>query len=377
MKKRWFLIPLTLLAVPVLAFQADLFPVFGARPAPEDQQRFAASSVYNTETGEFQNRRAELVATMQEEMEILPMLGKWFTERPDGRPATLLPELAPDLHAFLTPGSQTRLIWLGHSSFLLNMAGTIVLVDPVFGEAAAPVGFTAKRFQPPVLTLDKLPPVDIVLISHDHYDHLEADSVRFFADTETRFITPLGVGGHLKRWGIPEVRITERDWWQTHEADGLQFTAAPAQHFSGRDGINNNQTLWPSWVVASPDSRLFFSGDSGYDTHFKDIGARLGPFDLALMENGQYDKSWPYVHMQPAETSQAFKDVNASRLMPVHWGMFELAFHTWYEPVSAVSRLADQNGIELVTPLLGELITLNESLQTLRWWESVDHESAE
>ncbi|MGQ7844023.1 MBL fold metallo-hydrolase [Granulosicoccus sp. 3-233] len=371
MKKRWLLVPVLLLSVPVLAFQAGLFPVFGALPTTEDQQRFSSSRAYNPEIGEFQNRRAELVASMQEEMEILPMLREWFKERPDGQPAVPLPERKPDMQQFMAPGSDTRIIWFGHSTFLVNMADTIILVDPVFGDTAAPVNFTAKRFQPPVLPLEDLPPVDIILISHDHYDHLEAQSVRFFSDKATSFIVPLGVGGHLRRWGVSAERITELDWWQSHDTDGLQFTATPAQHFSGRDGINNNQTLWASWVVASTNSRVFFSGDSGYDTHFADIGERLGPFDLALLENGQYDQSWPYVHMLPAETIQAFRDVKARRLMPVHWGMFELAFHTWYEPVSAVSLLAEQNGIELVTPVLGELITLDESLDTLPWWESL------
>lgn len=373
MKKRWLLIPLSLLAVPVFAFQAGMFPVLGARPTVEERERHAASEAYNSELGVFQNRRPELFAQMRENTEILPMVRKWFSERADGRPTTRLPEQQPDLQAFLAPGSDTRVIWFGHSTFLLNVGGTVVLVDPVFSETAAPVGFTAKRFQPPVLSLGNLPPIDIVLISHDHYDHLDTESVRFFADARTQFITPLGVGAHLVRWGIQQEKITERDWWQTHEAHGIEFTAAPSQHFSGRDGVNNNETLWASWALVTPDSRLFFSGDSGYDTHFAEIGERLGPFDLAFMENGQYDEAWPYVHMHPAETIQAYKDVKASRLMPVHWGMFELAFHTWYAPVAAVSQLADQEGIDLVTPMLGEMIIIDDSLETSRWWEKVVH----
>ncbi|ASJ70915.1 MBL fold metallo-hydrolase [Granulosicoccus antarcticus] len=377
MKKRWFLVPLALLAVPVFAFQAGLFPELGARPAAEDRLRFLASEAYNPEAGIFENRRADLVAQMQENMETIPMLRKWFAKRPDARPVSELPQRQPDLQQFLSASSETKIIWFGHSTFLLNIAGTIVLVDPVFGDTASPVSFMVKRFQPPVLELEELPPIDIILISHDHYDHLDKPSIDFFVDKATQFITPLGVGVHLKRWGISEHRITERDWWQSHESHGVEFTAAPAQHFSGRDGANNNETLWASWVVAGPATRLFFSGDSGYDTHFSQIGERLGPFDLAFMENGQYDQAWPYVHMLPPETIQAFKDVNASRLMPVHWGMFELAFHTWYEPAAAVSRLAEQEGIELVTPMLGELITLDNSLRTTHWWETVAHANPE
>ena len=373
MKKRWLLIPLVLLAVPVFAFQARLVPVFGAAPSAEDRERYAASDAYNADTGVFQNRRPDLFVQMREDMEFLPMLGKWFTQRVDARPEGRMPEQHPDLQTFLAPGSDTRVIWFGHSTFLLNIAGTIVLVDPVFSDTAAPVGFTAKRFQPPVLSLAELPPVDIILISHDHYDHLDTESVQFFADEETQFITPLGVGAHLVRWGIQQEKITERDWWQEYESHGITFTAAPAQHFSGRDGINNNETLWASWVLSTPDTRLYFSGDSGYDTHFAEIGERLGPFDLAFMENGQYDKTWPYVHLQPAETIQAFKDVKADRLMPVHWGMFELAFHTWYAPVVSLSQLADREGIDLVTPMLGEMFVLDDSLETSRWWEKVVH----
>ncbi len=256
MKKRWLLIPLVLLAVPVFAFQARLVPVFGASPSAEDRERYAASDAYNPEAGVFQNRRPDLFVQMREDMEFFPMLGKWFTKRVDGRPASRLPEQQPDMQAFLAPGSDTRVIWFGHSTFLLNIAGTIVLVDPVFSDTAAPVGFTAKRFQPPVVSLDKLPPVDIILISHDHYDHLDTESVQFFADEKTQFITPLGVGAHLVRWGIQREKITERDWWQEHESHGITFTAAPAQHFSGRDGINNNETLWASWVLTTPNYAL-------------------------------------------------------------------------------------------------------------------------
>jgi L-ascorbate metabolism protein UlaG (beta-lactamase superfamily) len=307
---------------------------------------------------------------MREDMKMIPMLKEWFSKRKDGRPSALMPEQQPDMKLFLSESDVPRVIWFGHSTFLLNLGGTIVLVDPVFGKAAAPVSFTAKRFQAPVLSIEELPPIDIVLISHDHYDHLDADTIRFFRNQASEFLTPLGVGGHLQRWGIARERITERDWWQSHTSHGIEFTAAPAQHFSGRDGFNNNETLWASWALVKGGNRLFFSGDSGYDTHFAEIGERLGPFDLAFMENGQYDKSWPAVHMNPAETVKAFKQLGARRLLPVHWGMFELAFHAWYAPVDALERLAAENDIELITPMLGELITLDDSLTTTRWWQS-------
>jgi len=176
---------------------------------------------------------------------------------------------------------------------------------------------------------------------------------------------------HLNRWGIDSSRITERDWWESYSTSGIEFTAVPAQHFSGRDGFYNNRTLWASWVLADPSIKMYFSGDSGYDTHFLEIGKRLGPFDIALMENGQYDKGWPAVHMMPDETLQAFKDVNAQRLIPIHWGMFELAFHTWYDPIVTLNELAKHEGIELITPVIGEIFFLDGSTPTTKWWQAL------
>lgn len=371
--RRWLILPiLIILTVTILIMLTLKLPVFGARPTAEDKQRFSSSAAFDAKKGVFQNRRPELYQQMRDEMKLIPMLREWFSERKDGRPLQALPEQQPDMDRFLSPSESVRLIWFGHSTFLLNIDGTIVLIDPVFGKTAAPVSFTAKRFQPPVLPLSQLPPVDVVLISHDHYDHLDADSIRFFRDAKTQFLVPLGIGGHLKRWGISEERIVERDWWESWSAHGIDFTAAPAQHFSGRDGFNNNETLWASWVMSNEQTRLFFSGDSGYDTHFAQIGERLGPFDLALMENGQYDDSWPVVHMRPFETIQAFREVNAKRLLPIHWGMFELAFHSWYAPAESLATLADEQGVDLVTPMFGEMLTLDDDLTTTRWWQNRD-----
>jgi L-ascorbate metabolism protein UlaG (beta-lactamase superfamily) len=352
-------------------------PVYGAHPSDDDYLRFSKSKAFNVDEGVFENRRAHLFSEMREGSSIIEMTKEWFSERKDGSPSTELPQRQPGLKEFLKASDQVKFIWFGHSTFLVNISGTIILIDPVFSNTAAPVSFTAKRFQPPVLTLEELPRVDVLLISHDHYDHLEMDSITFFKESETEFVAPLGVGLHLTRWGVEPSRITERDWWESYTTNGIEFTAAPAQHFSGRDGINNNETLWASWSIVALDSnqdqkpgaRLFFSGDSGYDTHFSEIGERLGPFDLAFMENGQYDEGWLAVHMLPNQTLQAFKDVKAKRLLPIHWGMFELAFHTWYDPVESLNDLAVAEGIELVTPIMGEIIELDDSLQSEKWWQ--------
>jgi len=363
--------PLVALAIiPAGAYFALKLPVFGGHPSAEDRKRFVNSGAFNESKGIFENRRPELIEKMREDSFSLGLLQEWFSERKGARPANKLPEQVPDILDFEQPAEHTKLIWLGHSTFLLNIDGTIVLVDPVFSGYAAPVSFTAKRFQPSVLSLEALPDIDVILISHDHYDHLEQSSVEYFSEKQTLFVSPLGVGVHLKRWGIPADRIVEKDWWETHTVNGIEFIAAPAQHFSGRDGFNNDETLWSSWIISSTQSRLFYSGDTGYDIHFKEIGERYGPFDLSIMENGQYDKAWPVVHMFPAETLQAHLDVNAEYLMPVHWGMYELAFHTWYEPVDTLSRLAQEKDVALVTPVFGQIIELEQSLETNQWWSN-------
>jgi len=356
------------LAIPIGGYLSLKLPVFGAHPTAEDRKRFASSVAFNETKGVFENRRPELMENMRAESFNFELLQEWFSEREAAKPADKLPEHVPDITEFVTPADQTKLMWLGHSTFLLNINGTIVLVDPVFSSHAAPVSFTAKRFQPSVLSLDALPPVDVVLISHDHYDHLDQKSVAFFAGAKTQFVTPLGVGVHLQRWGISAEQIIERDWWESHKTHDIEFVAAPAQHFSGRDGFNNDETLWASWIIAAKQSRVFYSGDSGYDTHFKEIGKRFGPFDLSIMENGQYDQAWPSVHMFPEQTLQAHADVEAGYLMPVHWGMFELAFHTWYEPVEQLSRLAQDKGVDLLTPILGQTVVLDSSVKTQNWW---------
>ena len=370
LKKIVFVFLGLILLLPVVLFLALKLPVFGAHPDAADQQRFVSSEAFNAESGVFENRRAELFTSMRDDTSSLEMINEWFTERKDGSPTVALRQSEPNLDEFMALSEQVKLIWFGHSTFLLNVSGTIILIDPVFAATAAPVSFTAKRFQPPVLSLQQLPEVDVLLISHDHYDHLEMETVKYFKDSSTEFVAPLGVGLHLQRWGIEPSRITERDWWESYTTNGIEFTAAPAQHFSGRDGINNNETLWASWSIVSADARLFFSGDSGYDTHFGEIGKRLGPFDMAFLENGQYNEAWSAVHMMPEQTLQAFKDLKATHLLPMHWGMFELAFHTWYDPIVTLNELAEAEGIPLVTPIIGEIIELGHALKTEKWWQS-------
>jgi len=344
---------------------------FGARPRGQHLEKIKESPNYSAEKESFANRRPNLISQMKKESMNFGTIIEWFSGGKDRTPEEKLPEVKPDLEKFLSASNELKVIWFGHSTFLLNMSGKIILVDPVFSGSAAPVSFMVKRFQKPVLSLNELPQIDYIVISHDHYDHLDMESIKFFKHKSAKFVTPLGVGSHLQKWGIEKGRITEFDWWEEREFDGITFVATPAQHFSGRDGFHENQTLWASWVIKNFEHNIYFSGDSGYDTHFKDIGEKYGPFDLAFIENGQYNEKWKAVHMLPEEAAQAYFDLKAKRYFPVHWGMFELSFHSWFEPIVKIDKLARERGIDLVTPLLGEVISVNEKLRTSSWWKNI------
>jgi L-ascorbate metabolism protein UlaG (beta-lactamase superfamily) len=261
---------------------------------------------------------------------------------------------------------------LGHSTVLLKLRGQFWLTDPVFAERASPFRrFGPKRFHAPPIALADLPPLRGVVLSHDHYDHLDRDTVLALAETTGVFLTPLGVGDRLIEWGIDPAKVRQLDWWQSAEVDGLAFTATPAQHFSGRSLMDGNSTLWASWVIVDDKLRVFFSGDTGYFDGFKTIGERLGPFDVTLIETGAYDAQWPYVHMQPEETVQAHVDLRGRWLVPIHNGTFDLAMHRWQEPFERVTGLTVSRGIALSTPRMGERLDLVTPHRGDRWWREV------
>ena len=262
---------------------------------------------------------------------------------------------------------------LGHSTLLLKLRGEFWLTDPVFAERASPFRRVGpKRFHAPPIALDDLPPLRGVILSHDHYDHLDRDTVLALAATTGVFVTTLGVGDRLIEWGIDAKKVRQLDWWQSVDIAGLTLTATPAQHFSGRSLFDGNSTLWASWVIVADDLRVFFSGDTGYFDGFRTIGERLGPFDVTLIETGAYDPQWPYVHMQPEETVQAHIDLRGRTLIPIHNGTFDLAMHRWQEPFERVTALAMVRGVELSTPRMGERLDLTEPHRGERWWRTVD-----
>ncbi len=261
-------------------------------------------------------------------------------------------------------------LWrLGHSSILLKLAGKFWLIDPVFSERASPFRFIGpKRFHPVPIALDDLPDIEAVILSHDHYDHLDRDTVIAIQHKVGVFLSPLGVGDRLIDWGIPQQKIRQFDWWEETQIGAVTLAATPAQHFSGRGLNDRNQTLWASWVILTPESRVFFSGDSGYFEGFKAIGDKYGPFDVTLLENGAYNEAWADIHMQPEGTAQAHIDLRGRHLVPIHNGTFDLALHAWTEPLERITQLARQRGLALSTPLIGERLDILRPMRGEAWW---------
>lgn len=265
-----------------------------------------------------------------------------------------------------------HLVRLGHSSHLLKLQGKFWLIDPVFGERASPVSFAGpRRFHAPPLALPQLPPIEGLILSHDHYDHLDVPTIEYLALRVQRYFVPLGVKARLVGMGVPAERIQEFDWWQAATHAGVTLTATPAQHFSGRTLTDRNSTLWASWVLEAGGQRLFYSGDTGYFDGFRQIGERFGGFDLALMENGAYDTYWPAVHMTPEQTVQAFQDLRGKVLFSVHNSTFDLAFHTWRDPLDRIAALTTARGIELATPEIGEVLTVGQPRRNQQWWTTL------
>jgi L-ascorbate metabolism protein UlaG (beta-lactamase superfamily) len=291
-------------------------------------------------------------------------------------PAGVMP-VEPLTRAQLEAAPDRSVYRLGHSTLLLKLRGHFWLTDPVFAERASPFrNLGPKRFHAPPIALADLPPLRGVILSHDHYDHLDRETVLALAATTGVFLTPLGVGDRLIEWGIDAAKVRQFDWWQGTSVEGVEFTATPAQHFSGRSLFDGNSTLWASWVIADADLRVFFSGDTGYFDGFRTIGERLGPFDATFIETGAYDPQWPYVHMQPEETVQAHVDLRGEWLVPIHNGTFDLAMHRWQDPFERVTGLALARGVTLSTPCIGERLDLAEPHRGDRWWREVA-ESAE
>ncbi|MDR3299398.1 MAG: MBL fold metallo-hydrolase [Candidatus Accumulibacter sp.] len=288
-------------------------------------------------------------------------------------PDAPIPKVALDVSSFAAVPADLAVYWLGHSSLIVELEGKRLLVDPVFGNAA-PIPGIVRRFTDAPLERDQIPPLDYVLITHDHYDHLEYATMRALRDRDVRFVVPYGVGAHLRKWGIPAARIHEVGWGEAFSADDLTIASERTLHYSGRTFDNRNKSLWTSWALKGRRLRVFISGDSGYGEHFREIGAKHGPFDLAFIEIDAWNPGWPKTHMFPEEVIRACHDLGARALVPAHWGVFDLARHPWDESIRLIADLAAKAGdVKLLTPLMGERLIPNETV-TRAWWKTVEKE---
>jgi len=264
---------------------------------------------------------------------------------------------------------QLNVTWLGHSSLMINIDGYKILTDPVFEKSVSIFGPTRFNGDVP-LDISQVPQADVVIISHDHYDHLNKYSVQSLNERTGMFVVPLAVGSRIAKWGVPQDKIVELDWWEEYHFDGkLMIAATPAQHFSGRGLFDRNETLWASWVIRTPSHKLFFSGDSGYFDGFRRIGNKYGPFDMTFIECGAYNQSWSQVHMFPEQTVQAHLDLKGKVLHPIHWGTFNLSLHSWYEPMDRLTAAADSENVKIATPVVGDTTVYGKALPIARWWE--------
>ena len=254
------------------------------------------------------------------------------------------------------PSSGLRVTWMGHSTTLIEIDGKRVLTDPMWSERASPTTIAGpKRFHPPPVALADLPPIDAVIISHDHYDHLDMNTVQQLAARGVHFHVAVGVGAHLQRWDVPDAQIHEHIWWEpTDLGGGVQVVSTPSRHFSGRGLFNRNTTLWTSWSVLGPKHRVFFSGDTGQTRYFGTIRDKIGPFDLALLEIGQWNEAWGQIHLGPRGALQAFNDIGAAQLVPIHWSTFALGLHAWSEPPDTLLAESGTRRADILTPRLGE-----------------------
>jgi L-ascorbate metabolism protein UlaG (beta-lactamase superfamily) len=268
--------------------------------------------------------------------------------------------------------SLTRITWFGHSTVLIEADGKTIFIDPMLGMVPSPISWAgSKRFNPELpIDIDELPFIDVVLITHDHYDHLDYESILKLKDKVGRFYTPLGVGAHLISWGVSKGKITEMDWWDEKSFEEFTFVSAPARHFSGRGMFDRNCTQWCSWIIQTTHSKIFFSGDGGYGDHFKVIGDKYGPFDFTMMECGQYNAQWGQIHMLPEELPKAQKDLKGKSFMPIHWGAFKLALHKWTDPIDRLIQNPEVKELNMITPVIGESFIIGQDqLPQSQWWE--------
>jgi L-ascorbate metabolism protein UlaG (beta-lactamase superfamily) len=340
------------------------FKITGKLPSGKHLQRLKQSSNYK-ETG-FQNLSP--TPMKPDDISYWKMITEFLKKNRNTAPPSVLPFVKTDLNNLIS--TDPVIVWFGHSSYFIRIENKNFLIDPVFSGNAAPLSFMVKAFPGSNnYKAEDMPAIDYLILTHDHYDHLDFKTIRKLKSKVKKIYCSLGLSSHLKHWGIDEAIITEMDWWQPEQLqENISLTAAPARHFSGR-GLKRAQTLWSSFILKTSNHNLFLGGDSGYDSHFKEIGEKYGPFDIAILEAGQYNVMWPLIHMMPEETVQAAIDLKAGSLLPVHWGKFTLALHAWDESIKRVLEKAKASNMKVYTPKIGEPLSPGNGFSTTNWWE--------
>ena len=340
---------------------------FGSNPSGKYVETIRASPNYKN--GVFQN--LSQTDSLAKGVSFLKIMWRFFRKPKNTAPPKALPSVRTDLKSLNS--DQPVIVWFGHSSYFIRINGKSILVDPVLSGYASPFSFTGKSFKgSDVYSVDDFPDIDLLILTHDHYDHLDYQTVRKLRSKTKAIATSSGVGSHLRFWGINESLITEFDWWDSKQmGDNIELVAAPARHFSGRSLVRN-KTLWSSFILRSGIYSIYLGADSGYDSHFKAIGDKYGPFDIALLECGQYNEWWPYIHMMPEDMVQASIDLKAKLLMPVHWGKFALGLHPWDEPIKRAVAKAEELHVKWTTPMIGEPVILNKSEPRRKWWTELE-----
>ncbi len=355
------LIVFAVIVIAIILF-LNLNPVFGGRASKEDRADYEKRAE-NYIDGKF---------TYPSEWELEGVSENKIISEKGSAPQDEIPFVVPDFDEE-TQIDEVNVTWFGHSNILVQMHGMNILIDPVFSERTSPVSFIGpKRFSKLPVETDDLPHIDIVIISHDHYDHLDMDSIRELNERADRFIVPLGVENHLERWGVSSDKITNMAWWEETDINGLTIACTPARHFSNRSINDSNKTLFASWIFKDEYHQIFESGDTGYGGHFREIHDRYGDFDLVMIDCAQYNMKWHYVHMFPEESAMAAQTLGAEAVMPIHWGAFVLSSHPWDDPAERFTYSAENLGLSVVTPQIGEIMRLdNLEDYKYRWWKDL------
>lgn len=369
-KHRWLKAIIILLVILVVLLLAallflKLWPAFGGRASAEDRKNYEERAE-NYHDGKFYNDGDFQIVRETEQTDEYIMSGKGT--KPQGEIPVAEPAFDKEL-----PEDEVRVTWFGHSSLLLQMHGMNILIDPVFSERSSPVSFAGnKRFSHPPVKVEDLPSIDLLILSHDHYDHLDYNVIKEIDERVDWYIVPLGVENHLERWGVEEKKIRNMAWWEETTVNGLTVGCTPARHYSGRSLDDQFATLWASWVFQDEYHKVFESGDSGYGSQYEKIHEKYGDFDFVMTDCAQYDVNWPEVHMFPEEAVQAVQTLGAKAAMPIHWGAFALANHPWDDSAERFVVTGEQTGLQIVTPQIGETMNLNSMENSMkRWWKDI------